>query len=275
MDHHSLMWDGATADLAAETAEAALVHAVTALSGIRDFTHLARSADEYRHRVALSADRVTDAARTHGADPAAVQDALDRSFGHILAARTAAAPPPPPAAPVPPEPQPAQAPEAAPFPPSVPAAEAKTSKPRTMPTGGVPPIPPPMPMPAAAPAAPQPGPAIPAQRTARLAAIAADIADYNPHLPEATVARLAARAVKHLADVEPLAYGNWGSPADGPITRDLKNLDPGPKKKEVPEEGGEGAGLSGTGPAGPAAAGSGTAAKLPEAAELLAAAARR
>lgn len=290
MDQHSLMWDNATRDLTAETAESALVHTLTALSGVQGFTHLAASHAEYGHRVALSADSVRSAAEDFGADPAAVQDALDRSFGHVLAARTAAAPPPfqSPAAQAGEQPSQGLADDGL-----VPSVQAATSKPRTMPTGGVPPVPPMMPMSSAAPpptgeatsapgktaARKQPcasescdrdlpsvsyecgncgqvdahhrdccpqlgGDRAPAPRTvvSRRAVIRADIVAYNPHLPKATVDRLTAQAMRHLAD-DALAYNNWNSPDDGPMTKDLKGAQF--PKPEAPAAGG-GEGLSGS-----------------------------
>jgi len=298
MDHHALMWDEATRDLTAEATETALAHALADLSGVRDFTHLATQNTEYQHRVALTCEQVTAVSARWGVDPAYVQQELDTSFNHVQAARrdaetaarktaTAAA---------------AQAltitaaigtqdataaPDTAPdAAPGAPAdmlsadTTAKTSKPRTLPSGGTATAVP-MPAPVApgivpGPSAPS-GPAAPGAQaapphTASLQGrIEADIAALNPHLPAATVTRLAKNAMRHLA-AEPLAYGNWDNAPDGPITNSVKNWSPSGHGSRN-HGGGDGAGLSpddggGDTPAGPAAAGTAADAAAPAATAL-------
>lgn len=243
MDQHTLMWDEATRDLQAEHYHTALAYALADLEGVRDFTHLASGPKEYTHRVALTAERVHRVATTHQVPTQDVQEAMDASFRHLLAARVAAAPKPP--AQEPPggaaEPPPPGAPaDFATEPPTT----AKTSKPHTLPHGGSPAMPTPPP---AAPAVP---PVLPQATASRAEAIAADIRTMNPHLPEGTIARLAARAVQHLA-AEPLAYGNWNDAEDGPWTKKIKQ-GPGKQKNnqnsnqnDNPAGGGDGAGDGG------------------------------
>jgi hypothetical protein len=299
MDHHAMMWDAATRDLASERQESALVHALADLSGVRDFTHIAADRHEYGHRAALAADRITEVAAAWGVSPDLLREQLDTSFVHVLAVRTAAAQklhksaaaaPAEPAAPQPP-------PEAPGAPVEALGADtaAKTSKPRTLPSGGAAATVMPAPVapgvaPAPAPMSP-PGPAAPgAQAAPRVAsrrdAIAADIAALNPQLPEATIARLASSAMRHLA-AEPLAYGNWDNAPDGPVTRSVKNWNPG-HPGQTGHDGGPATaaphdgGTDGPTPAGPSAAGiaadtapPAAASVLEEAASLAAAAAAR
>lgn len=290
MDHYALMWDDATRDLDAENREAALTHALADLNGVRDFTHAARTRTEYGHRMALAIERIAHAASVWDVPIADLGAALDTSYAHVLAARQAAAADTArkTAAATTVTVDPAaqankaltitaaigsqdttDAPTAPPGAPADPLAvdtTAKTSKPRTLPSGGsAAPVPMPAPVTpgvAPAPAAMSPAPAAapgaqatPPRTASRQSAIEADIAALNPHLPPATITRLAKNAMRHLA-AEPLAYGNWDNPSDGPITNSIKNWTP-------PGHGGgdhadDGAGLSPGGddsPAGPAAAG--------------------
>lgn len=293
MDHHAMMWDAATADLSAEAAQAALVNALAELSGVRDFTHAAATSTEYTHRAALTEQRVAEACRSWGADPNTVQQQLDASYSHVTAARQAAAEqrarlareaaakaPSAPPTPAKTPPAPESAPETPGAPAEPPAAEAtaKTSKPRTLPTGGNA-TPMPMPAPVAPGVAPGPapmasGPAAPGAQAAPAGAsktaskrqrIEDEISALNPHLPATTITRLAKAAMRHLA-AEPLAYGNWDNPSDGPITHTLKNWAPPRGHSGSPQD--SEAGLSPTdspddSPAGPAAAGTASATAAP------------
>lgn len=299
MDHHALMWDAATRDLTAEATETALVHALADLSGVRNFTHLATSRDEYLNRAALTADTVQATAARWNIDPDTVQQQLDISFGHVLAARQAAAGTAarktaaatqvtadlaaqanklPTITAAIGSPDATQAPTPAPGAPADPLTAdttAKTSKPRTLPSGGTAtavPMPAPVtPGVAPAPAAMSPGAgaapgaqAAPPHTASRQASIEADIAALNPHLPPATITRLAKNAMRHLA-VDPLAFGNWDNAADGPITNSVKNWSP--RSRGDRSHGGEDdAGQAPDGddsPAGPAAAGTAADAAAP------------
>lgn len=267
MDQHTLMWDEATRDLQAEHYHTALAYALADLEGVRDFTHLASGPVEYAHRTALTSDRVHHIAATHQIPAQDVQEALDASFTHLLRARTAAAPtaaPPPGTDQEPPPGAPAD-------PMAEPAATAKTSKPHTLPYGGQAAIPTPPPVaPVVAPAPPP----MPQATASRADAIAADIAAMNPHLPAGTIARLAARAMRHLA-AEPLAYGNWNDVDDGPWTKKIKNGPgkPGGNQTDNQNDNPDGDGNGGAGDA--AGAAEDIAGAVEEAAPLLAAAATR
>lgn len=111
------------------------------------------------------------------------------------------------------------------------------------------------------------------QRQAKIAAIAAEVRQHNPHLSAQQCARVAFQVVgryyKQAENLSPLLYGDRGNVTDGPLTKQIKDWQPPSPQPKMPGGGGGGSAEEDEAGAGEAAAEEGAGNIFPEIAPLV------